>query len=122
MGCIVLVLTLAKAHVSMALRTVVCLPAENQKTLGILDWHGTEDDRIDQAEDRGIGADAGRQGQNGYNSEAWRLTQHAPAITHVLCQGLKKTPAMYFTQGLAGLRHPAEGDQSLSTRLVRRHS
>ena len=39
---------------------------------------------VDEAEDRGVGADAERERQDGGDGKAWLLSQHARGVAHVL--------------------------------------
>jgi hypothetical protein len=52
------------------------------------DRHRLEHDRVDHAEDGGIGADAERQRQRGDGSEGGTLREHAKAVTEILEHGL----------------------------------
>jgi hypothetical protein len=52
---------------------------------------GAEQDSVDQAEDRGVGADAKRKCQNGESREARGLRDHSARIANILKQSLHKS-------------------------------
>ena len=70
-----------------------------------------EHQRVDQAEDRRVGADAERERQNRHRGEARRATQRPRGISHVLPRGFDDVlPAdvthMVFDRGSAAQLHP----------------
>ena len=66
-----------------ALRDGVPLPGDDQSFLGG-ERQGAEDHRLDDAEDRGGGADAQGQGEHGHHAEAGVLREDPQAVAKVL--------------------------------------
>ena len=54
------------------------------QTVRILEWQRAQQYRIDDREDRGVRADAQRQGQDCYTRKAGPLQQHSQSVAHVL--------------------------------------
>ncbi len=67
---------------------------------GVPDRQGTQQHRVDDAEDGGRGADAQRQSQHGHCSEAGRFAQASQTVAYVLDYAFKKwktpVPAALF--------------------------
>src|SRR5262245_61102075 len=59
--------------------------------LRVFERHGPQQQSVDDAEHRGVRADAQAERDNGYNSESALLQQHSRAVAQVLLQGLQKS-------------------------------
>ena len=65
---------------------------EADDAIGIVEWQGTEDGRVDDAEDGDVGADANRQGEQGDRRERGTSSQGSDAVAHVVPES--KEPAV----------------------------
>ena len=64
--------------------------AHHHELRGLLYGKHLQQDRINQAEDRGIGANPQRQRENSHRSKSRRLAHHAQAVTEVLNEGVHR--------------------------------
>src|SRR5262245_51227296 len=58
--------------------------ADEYQPVGIRKWEGSEEYRVDHAEDRRVGADAERKRQHGNRGKSWRATQPAARVDDIL--------------------------------------
>ena len=69
-----------------------------------------ENHGVQHREDRGVGADTEREGQDGGRGEAWRLPQHPQRVAKVLHGGLHERQTLPGSVSFRGGRDPAEFD------------
>ncbi len=89
---------------------------------GILVRQGTEHNRVDDAEDRGVGADAERKGRDGHGGEPTVPAQHADGVEEILAQLIEKRAGPCIPHGFSDLLDPAKLDQGGAARLAVRHA
>ena len=70
---------------------------------GIAIGHAAEQDSVDDAENRGVRADAEREGEYGDGCECRALSQHPRAKNQVLPERSHKTPPRDIAPGLRGM-------------------
>ena len=72
------------------------MPGEHDQLLRLRDGQGSEQHRIDDAEERRVGADAEREREQGDEREAFVLEQHprpvAQVLKHFILQSLRLQP------------------------------
>ena len=90
--------------------------------LGLHERGVAEEHRVDDAEDRCVGADADRERQHGHRREARMAAQRAQAVADVAREILDWGGTELVPRPLAHLFHAAESDQRLSPRFVRCHA
>ena len=64
---------------------------QEDQPVRLLVGKGAQEDRVDHAEDRGVGADAQGKGQDGHGGESGAPRQHARAVTDVLPPGFHRS-------------------------------
>ena len=65
--------------------------------MGVFDWKALEQDRIDQAEDRGICPDPESQGQNCHRCKHGTFGKHSQAVADILDQCFHKLTYSYLS-------------------------
>ena len=78
--------------------------------------------RIHEAEDRGIGADAEREGEDREDTEHFVRRQHAHAVAQVLPELFEQCPAPCRARVFTDDRQITQVQASRTTRLVDRHT
>src|SRR5580658_8691661 len=83
---------------------------------------GAQDQRVQHAEDHGVGADGHREGENGGESKAGRFTQLARGIAEVEPEALEAESRIGSGYALAGCGGVAEADEGVAAGFFRRHA
>ncbi len=95
---------------------------QGHETLGCFEPQRPDERRVDDAEGRGVDADAEPEGQDHDGRERGVPAQRAERVAEVLAQGVERRRD---PDGAHVLPHPhdvAEREQSLAPRLLRRHA
>src|SRR5205823_14859875 len=104
---------------AMALEFRVCTgaPVEDNELLRIFHWYGSQEHGVDEAEDRGVGADAEGEGEHGDGGEAGGLAKHAQSVTQVLNEILNPIYVACVTILFFGLLDTTHIDSRSSVRF-----
>ncbi len=94
---------------------------ENQ-FVRIVHRHRPQHDRFEQAEDRGVRADAERERQDDDRGEPGIAPERAQRVAHVLVDLFQSRPRPHRARRFFRQRDVAERDQRLPARFVRRHA
>src|SRR6185369_16526419 len=94
------------------------VPLEQHEAVRLLDRQPSEQHRVDDAEQRRVGADAERERDDGDGGEARRLAHHAQAVAHVLRELLDEADAARVARLLLELLDAAEAAQRGRARLA----
>ena len=90
--------------------------------LRILNGQIAKEHGVDQGENRGVGANAEGENEDGDGSEARRFAQHPQGVAQVLNQGFKEMRALRFADFFLELLVAAELNSSTSLRLCTRNA
>src|SRR6185503_13805502 len=64
--------------------------SEEDEAFGVFHWQRSPHDGIDQAEDRGVGADPKREREHDRQGEDWTLPQQANRVAEIIDEGFKQ--------------------------------
>src|SRR5580692_11195092 len=79
--------------------------------------HGIQKPAVNHREQRRIGANADGQSQDRNHRKAWRFTQRAHTVSHVLPEMVQPEPTMGFVKMFPGVHNVAEDASRRSARL-----
>jgi hypothetical protein len=63
--------------------------SQQNKSIGIIEWKGPQEDAFDEREDRSGGADAEGQGEDDGQGKAWRFAQLAKREAEILRESVQ---------------------------------
>jgi hypothetical protein len=99
-------------RVAVALSGSLVRIRNQHQIVGLGERQGAQQDGIDDAEDRGVGAHADRDRQDGQQQEAWRSTERARRVSEILRKPLNHvlrdvrclTPYICLNASTGGMR------------------
>ena len=106
----------------MQLRLVMRAPTKNHQALRVFGRQRPEHHRVDDAEDRGVGADAERQREDCNSGKARRFRQHPQRITQVLYRLFDPKRGSFVAMRLLCLLHTTVGALRGQSGFFRRHA
>src|SRR6185369_7610071 len=96
--------------------------ANNHESFRRLEWKRSKQNRVDDAEDRGVRTDTQTERQHRDDGEARMFEEHASAVTQILPDRLHKSPSPYLVRKVSDARHVSKTFCGRKARFFRRHS
>ena len=105
-----------------AVRRPIRRPLQDDELGGLLDGQLAKQNRIHEAEDRRVRADAKRKARHGQCGERLLSAHRAERVAHISHQGIERLESQRLADARLGLLDASELDERRASRLSRRHA